>query len=102
VAVAAVEVAVIADTADTADVADVAAVVVVGSVGDDLEGPLLVEISAVEMEIVDTVDNADVADIVAAVVGDGMKMQNQILVMTKADPKAVVLVVVGKMDLSGL
>ena len=95
-AVAAVEVAVIADTADTADI------VVVGSVGDDLEGPLLVEISAVEMEIVDTVDNADVADIVAAVVGDGMKMQNQILVMTKADPKAVVLVVVGKMDLSGL
>lgn len=98
-AVAAVEVAVIADTAD---VADVAAVVVVGSVGDDLEGPLLVEISAVEMGIVDTVDNADVVDVVAAVVDDGMKMQNQILVMTKADPKAVVLVVVGKMDLSGL
>lgn len=94
-AVAAVEVAVIADIADTA-------VDVAGSVGDDLEGPLLVEISAVEMEIVDTADNADVDAVVAAVVDDGMKMQNQILVMTKADPKAVVLVVVGKMDLSGL
>jgi hypothetical protein len=97
VAVAAVEVAVIAVIADTADVA------VAGSVGDDLEDPLLVEISAVEMEIVDTVDNADIDAVVAAVVDDGMKMQNQILVMTKAYPKAVVLVVVvGKMDLSGL
>ncbi len=96
-AVAAVEVAVIAVIADTADVA------VAGSVGDDLEDPLLVEISAVEMEIVDTVDNADIDAVVAAVVDDGMKMQNQILVMTKAYPKAVVLVVVvGKMDLSGL
>jgi len=111
----------VAEVAVTADIAD-AAVAVAGNVDDGLEGLLLVEIAVAEKEIVDTADTADVdgtvvvvldkalaegtdhvADVAAAVVVGEMKMQNQIPGMTRADPKAVVLVVaVERMDLSEL